>query len=94
MIRRLILLICLLVPLDVLSAEQSPVNNNRDPEATLETTAAEPRDSAEDSPATVVDTKAEGADAPTDKTKRRDADIFQPSEEISEDFAVSFPVDI
>ncbi|XOV81555.1 MAG: hypothetical protein ACFHXK_11785 [bacterium] len=29
-----------------------------------------------------------------EKDKDRDAEIFRPSEEISEDFAVSFPVDI
>jgi hypothetical protein len=34
--------------------------------------------------------------APTKKTtnRKRDEDVFRPSEEISEDFAVSFPVDI
>lgn len=31
---------------------------------------------------------------PPSKRRERETDIFQPSEEISEDFAVSFPVDI
>ena len=34
------------------------------------------------------------AGAPKKKSKKDGGDIFQPSEEISEDFAVSFPVDI
>ena len=34
------------------------------------------------------------ADAAGKSTDKRSGDIFQPSEEISEDFAVSFPVDI
>ncbi len=52
---------------------------------------------------TRAQTEAEEADtknAPTErsaeqqKDKDRDREIFRPSEEISEDFAVSFPVDI
>ncbi len=39
--------------------------------------------------------KAPGADGTADKQgSKRGGDIFLPSEEISEDFAVSFPVDI
>ncbi len=32
--------------------------------------------------------------SPNGKIKKKNGDIFRPSEEISEDFAVSFPVDI
>jgi hypothetical protein len=38
-------------------------------------------------------TKADAATSTIKKVKQND-DIFRPSEEISEDFAVSFPVDI
>ena len=51
------------------------------------------KDSAKDQPTPGVQSTT-SAGAPKKKDKKEGGDIFQPSEEISEDFAVSFPVDI
>ena len=44
--------------------------------------------------ADVQSTTSAGSPERTTSKNRKAGDIFQPSEEISEDFAVSFPVDI
>lgn len=61
-------------------------------------TAEEPNTSkaeenAQDEPQPGVQSTT-SAGAPQKKANKEAGDIFQPSEEISEDFAVSFPVDI
>ena len=57
------------------------------PEAAAEKPSSSPVEARAEPPG-----KTEDADKGGDK--KRGGDIFQPSEEISEDFAVSFPVDI
>lgn len=60
--------------------------------------AAEAQDERRDSSADKSDAKKDpGASQHGPRTRKktgRDDDVFRPSEEISEDFAVSFPVDI
>jgi hypothetical protein len=64
--------------------QETPVAKIEEPVATIETPVAKTKEP-------VAKTKE-----PADRAKERDKnkDIFRPSEEISEDFAVSFPVDI
>ena len=58
-----------------------------------ETDSVSEENSVKDQPAPGVQSTT-SAGAPKKKEKKEGGDIFQPSEEISEDFAVSFPVDI
>ena len=58
-----------------------------------ESEPAPEEESVQEQPAPGVQSTT-SAGAPTKKAKKEGGDIFQPSEEISEDFAVSFPVDI
>jgi hypothetical protein len=60
------------------------------------TASGETDEGAEDEPTTELAKPASKArHSPTTRTRSgRDDDVFRPSEDISEDFAVSFPVDI
>ena len=67
---------------DLAAAEQAPDASNS------------PREQSQQD-----DGKSDSSDKPTSTTnsndrKNKDTEVFRPSEEISEDFAVSFPVDI
>ncbi|MEM9621124.1 MAG: hypothetical protein AAF993_05710 [Pseudomonadota bacterium] len=55
--------------------------------------ASTPADSTSDTPTEQRDSADKGRDGESRSSDKGD-DIFRPSEEISEDFAVSFPVDI
>ena len=68
---------------------ESQSSNERDNKQKNE--RAEERTNAQPKPGPQSTTSA---GAPTKQDKKDGGDIFQPSEEISEDFAVSFPVDI
>lgn len=75
--------ICLCMPLGVHSAEDKPTNGEAQPEQTeKQTTEQKPVDPAKPKIAS------------KQSKKQKSNDIFRPSEEISEDFNVSFPVDI
>ncbi len=68
------------------AAEQSGANSN-DAQASAESGKTD----AKQPP---TEPSADQQTARQQKDKGRDGEIFRPSEEISEDFAVSFPVDI
>ena len=81
-----LLLIAALACHNSYAEEQSQANSN-ETQASTETA----RTDSQQSP---TERSADQKAARQQKDKNRDAEIFRPSEEISEDFAVSFPVDI
>jgi uncharacterized membrane-anchored protein len=83
---RSLLLIAALVCHTSYAEERSDASSN-DTQASTET---EQTDSKQPPTEGTADQKT----ARQQKDKNRDGEIFRPSEEISEDFAVSFPVDI
>ena len=80
-IRKSLILIVLLAAQSLYAQEQSGADNSDTQEQTDPETADGKKPSTTRS-------------AQPQKDKGRDGEIFRPSEEISEDFAVSFPVDI
>jgi len=89
MIRKLLhslLLIATLACHNSYAEEQSGANSN-DAQAPAETGKA-------DTEQTPAERSADQQPARQQNDKSRGGEIFRPSEEISEDFAVSFPVDI
>ncbi len=78
MIRILVMSAMVLLASSVIAAEGEPA----------------PQPEADESKASTEDAEATRAENKAQKNKSKDKEIFIPSEEISEDFAVSFPVDI
>ncbi|HSG90727.1 MAG TPA: hypothetical protein VLA56_16040 [Pseudomonadales bacterium] len=63
------------------------------PDATT-TTRAEPAESGDARAAEAEPAQPPAPSAPTARTEPRSPDVFVPTEEVSEDLSVSFPVDI
>ncbi len=87
-----------LAALAILTGPPALSASQDDPPATRETTDKTANSSAEREAAATSDAKPAG-EKPSKTAKgagksKKDNEIFRPSEEISEDFAVSFPVDI
>jgi peptidoglycan hydrolase CwlO-like protein len=70
---------------------ETPVAKIQEPVAKIQEPVAKTKE-----PVAKIEEPVANTKEPADRAKERDKnkDIFRPSEEISEDFAVSFPVDI
>ncbi len=86
-----VLVSLLLIPVSTLSAEEE---NPATEVATEETTSETAPETAPETKREQTRTNGKTLQKTAEPKGRKGDDVFNPSEEISEDFAVSFPVDI